>query len=602
MKRILYSIAIAAMALTSSSCKKFLDPSPTDFNAPKDFFRNEAEVNAALTGVYDILGKSATYGRYMFFEMDVADDSFIHLSGWTQDLALYNYSPSDTKLTDNWTALYNGINRANMLIENIDKAVMDENKRKIALGEAIFLRAYYHFILTSNWGNVPLKTKSTTSGFEVNYKNSPYKVNYEFIVSEMEKAADMVAPHFTYNYGSRVTKSVVWGILARVNLKMAGAPLNDASRYAEVVKWAKKVQQAGHVLNPDYKRVFINMSEDKYDTKEVIWEVEFGKRNGTQVEEGSVGVINGIAANEKIGFSYGGKHVTNAFFNSFDTDDLRRDWSINNYYYSEAVEGGKIGYAPNQIYNRGDAKWRREYETAAPKFNGTSTINFPILRYSDVLLMLAEAENEINGVTQDAVDAVNEVKRRAHGKLMTGEVVKSVTITNGGAYTKAPTAIFSGGGGGFGAAATVVIAAGKISGVYMISGGSGYTSAPTISLVGGEGAGGAVLTSVMSKNATNNYDLTAAEKDSPDNLRIAIRKERSLELCFEGLRRFDLVRWGQFYSAMKAYENEIKTTKPATGYDHAIKSSQNVSERDTLFAIPAAELNSNRDIIQNKGW
>ena len=142
MKRILYSIAIAAMALTSSSCKKFLDPSPTDFNAPKDFFRNEAEVNAALTGVYDILGKSATYGRYMFFEMDVADDSFIHLSGWTQDIALYNYSPSDTKLTDNWTALYNGINRANMLIEKIDKAVMGENKRKIALGEAIFLRAY----------------------------------------------------------------------------------------------------------------------------------------------------------------------------------------------------------------------------------------------------------------------------------------------------------------------------------------------------------------------------------------------------------------------------------------------------------------------------
>ncbi|MNY37715.1 SusD family protein [compost metagenome] len=106
----------------------------------------------------------------------------------------------------------------------------------------------------------------------------------------------------------------------------------------------------------------------------------------------------------------------------------------------------------------------------------------------------------------------------------------------------------------------------------------------------------------MSQNATSNYDLTAAEKDSPENFRTAIRKERSLELCFEGLRRFDLVRWGQFYSAMKNFEIEIKNTLPAAGYDHAIKSAQNVSERDTLFAIPAAELNSNREIIQNKGW
>ncbi|WEK18061.1 MAG: RagB/SusD family nutrient uptake outer membrane protein [Candidatus Pedobacter colombiensis] len=602
MKRILYSIAILGMALTSSSCKKFLNPSPTDFSAPKDFFRNEAEVNGALTGIYDVLGKSATYGRYMFYEMDVADDSFINLSNWTQDLGLYNYSPSDTKLTDSWTALYNGINRANMLIENIDKAVMDKEKKKIALGEAIFLRAYYHFILTNNWGNVPLKTASTKSGFEVNYKNSPYKVNYDFIVSEMEKAADMVAPHRTYTYGSRVTQSVVWGILARVNLKMAGAPLRDVSRYAEVIKWAQKVKQAGHTLNPNYKQVFINMSEKKYDLNEVIWEVEFGKRNGTQVEEGSVGVINGIAANENIGYSYGAKHVTNNFYNSFDSDDLRRDWNINTFSYSADVEGGKVAYSPTQLYNRGDAKWRREYENTAPKFNGTSTINFPILRYSDVLLMLAEAENEVNGVTSIAVDAVNEVKRRAHGKLMAGEVVKSVTITNGGAYTKAPTAVFSGGGGGFGATATVVVSGGKISGVYMISSGSGYTSAPVITLVGGEGAGGAILTPVISKNATNNYDLTAAEKDSPDNLRTAIRKERSLELCFEGLRRFDLVRWGQFYSAMKNYEIEIANTKPATGYDHAIKAAKNVSERDTLFAIPAAELNSNRDINQNKGW
>jgi len=85
--------------------------------------------------------------------MDVADDAFIALSSWTQDIGLYNYNPSDTKLTEAWVAFYNGINRANMLLENIDKANMDPAKKEAARGEALFLRAYYHFILTVNWGN-----------------------------------------------------------------------------------------------------------------------------------------------------------------------------------------------------------------------------------------------------------------------------------------------------------------------------------------------------------------------------------------------------------------------------------------------------------------
>lgn len=599
MKRILYSIMITGLVLTSSSCKKFLSPAPTDFLAPEGFFRNETDVNAAVTGIYDILGKSATYGRNLFFEMDVADEGFIALSTWTQDVGLYNYNPSDNKLTDTWTALYNGINRANMLIENIDKAEMDQKKKDVALGEAIFLRAYYYFLLTNNYGNVPLKLKSTKTVFEVNFANTPYKTIYQYIVSDMEKAADLVNPIGAYTYGSRVTKSVVWGMLARVNLKMAGAPLNDVSRYAEVVKWAKRVQLEGHALNPDYKQVFINMCQDKYDTKEVIWEVEFGKRNRTQEEEGSVGSINGIAANAEIGYSYGARHTTNSYFKSFDADDLRRDWSIAPFGYNATVTGGKVAYAPTSIYNRCDGKWRREYETATPKFVGTSSINFPLLRYSDVLLMLAEAENEMNGPTQIAVDAVNEVKRRAHGKTLAGEVVKSVTITNGGAYTVAPGVVFTGGGGS-GAAATAVVSGGKIVGIYMISGGSGYTSAPTITL---DGVGsGAVLTAVLSSNATTNYDVTSTEKASKDNLRPVIRKERSLELGFEGLRRFDLIRWGQFYSAMKASENDIKTTAPSDYLSYAAKSAQNVSLRDTLFAIPAAEISVNGAIIQNKGW
>lgn len=604
MKRILILLFISVVAL--SSCKKFLDVAPTDSLAPSNYYNTEADINAALTGVYDVLGKNATYGRSLYFEMDVADDSFIALSSWTQDIGLYNYNPSDTKLTDAWTTLYNGINRANMLLENIDKASMDATKKNAARGEALFLRAYYHFVLTTNWGNVPLRLTSTKTPEDTHFPNSSYKTNYEQIVKDMEAAADLVNPISNYTHSGRVTKSVVWGMLARVNLKMAGAPLNDATRYPEVVKWAEKVKAAGHSLNPSYSQVFINMCQDKYDTKEVLWEVEFNRKNGTQEEDGAVGSINGIGANASVGYSYGAKHATEKYYNSFADGDLRRDWNISPYYY--AADGSRVGYGPTQIYNRYDAKWRREYETTTPKFNGSTTINFPLLRYADVLLMLAEAENEMSSVpSQKAFDAINEVRRRAFGKTLTNaEMVKSVTVTAGGSgYTIAPTVTLTGGGGA-GAKATATVASGKVTAVYITDMGSGYTSAPTITFTGGYAANapvatGATATAVLTNTQTANHDLTLANTPTKDDFQTAVRKERSFELGYEGLRRFDLIRWGQFVLTMKALANEITTSAP-DAYKYAAKSAQNVSDKDVLFAIPATEISLNKLIIPNKGW
>ena len=600
MKRIFILLFVSVFAL--GSCKKFLDVPPTDSLAPANYYNTEADINAALTGVYDVLGKTATYGRYLYFEMDVADDAFIALSSWTQDIGLYNYNPSDVKLSEAWTAFYNGINRANMLLENIDKANMDPVKKNAARGEALFLRAYYHFILTSNWGNVPLRLASTKSPNDTHFPNSPYKANYAQIVADMEAAAELVNPISNYNHSGRVTKSVVWGILARVNLKMAGAPLRDVSRYAEVVKWAEKVKTAGHSLNPSYSDVFINMCKGAYDTKESLWEVEFNRKNGTQEEDGSVGSINGIGANATLGFSYGAKHTTERYYKSFADGDLRRDWNISPYFYDSGNNNSRVGYSPAQIYNRYDAKWRREYETVLPKFNGTTTINFPLLRYADVLLMLAEAENELSGPTVKAFDAINEVRRRAFGKTLTnGEMVKSFIITSGGSgYTSPPIITISGGGGTGAKATSTYNSAGQLAAIFVTDMGSGYTSSPMVTITGGGGTG-AVATALLTNTKTANNDLTTTNISTKEDFRNALRNERSWELGYEGLRRFDLIRWGIFYPTMKSIANEIATTAPAA-YTYAAKSGQNVSEKDTLFATPASEISLNRLIIPNGGW
>src|SRR5690606_24299896 len=95
---------------------------------------------------------------------------------------------SDTKITDLWNMLYIGVNRANTLLDNIHKVQMDSTKRKAIEGQALFLRAYYYFILTNNWGNIPMRLTATKSVADNDLPFTPYKEVYAQIVKDMEKA------------------------------------------------------------------------------------------------------------------------------------------------------------------------------------------------------------------------------------------------------------------------------------------------------------------------------------------------------------------------------------------------------------------------------
>lgn len=603
MKRIItYSLLVSTLSL--GGCAKFLDTAPTDFISPKNYFKTEADINTALTGVYDNLGKSGTYGRTFHFENDQSDEWTESRSTVTTGLQIGVITTADGTVATSWTLLYEGIGRANLFLENVDKAEMDAKKKSIAKGEAMFLRAYFYFLLTTNWGDVPLRLTSTASVKDVSAKNTPAKEIYDFIVKDMETAAGLVSESSAYAYNSRVTKTVAWGILARVNLKMAGAPLNETARFADAKKWAQMVMSdGGHRLNPDYANVFIKMCRDEYDTqyRESMWEVEFHKvATGGQEEEGSVGSINGIANSDRLfGYSYGIPHATESYYNSFDPLDNRRDWSISPYYYStvNSVPNTKVLFASNNIYGRFNAKWRREYETAVPKNVGTTPINFPMLRYADVLLMFAEAENEINGPTQPAIDAVNSVRRRAFGMDLNGQVIKSIAVINqGSGYTSVPTATIVG-GGGTGAVLTPVILDNKVIRIDIVSRGTRFTSAPTVTLSGGGGTGAAVTVAITSPTE---YMLPAM--NTKEDFREAIRKERSLELGYEALRKFDLIRWGIYAERMELLANVIRVTAPDSWKFAAVFAQNAAADRNVLLPIPSNEMMLNKLIIQNKGW
>ena len=255
-----------------------------------------------------------------------------------------------------------------------------------------------------------------------------------------------------------------------------------------------------------------------------MWEADFSG-NGTDIykEEGRTGNTSGIAYSASnypdTGYSYGFINATAKLYNLYGEGDLRRDWAISPYRYS----GTKRQLRGSLIYDRNCGKWRRTEETHTPKNLNYTPENFPILRYADVLLMLAEAENQVNGPTPTAYDAINRVRRRAYG----------VPVT-------APSAV---------------------------------------------------------------ADLTAGLDQA--QFQLAIEDERARELCYETLRRPDLIRWGKWTQTMAALANQMEADLAnQSSLKYASLGARNAasSPKYLLYPIPSSEISVNKAIVQNPGY
>lgn len=615
MKRYIF-ITVFAIITLATSCEKFLDTQPTDFLAPETFYKNETQLTAALMAVYSQLGNinEDTYSRFLSLEAPSSNDEVYYRSSTALVAPLYNVDAGFNRFIGCWETLYSGIGRANALLENIDMAEGSETVKNAIKGEAMFMRAYYYFLLVSYWGDVPLVLKSTKSPEEVNIERTPQADIYKFIIEEMTAAEGLVYDVSTLGNPGRVSKTTAEGVLARVCLYAAGR-LNDNSYYPQAREWALKCMNSGkHSLNPDYRQIFINHSADKYDLKESMWEVEFNGNNTGSTREyerfgSTIGMINNATAtNDNVGFMQGTYVSTGTLFNLFNISDLRRDWAMAPFSYTGS-DGTRpiIPYASTFIWGRPVAKWRREYQTLIPRIKNFGSTNWPLLRYADVLLMFAEAENQVNGPTADAYAAINLVKQRALG---TGNKVTSITLTNGGSgYTTVPLVKISAGSlsGGTNNSATAIatISGGRVTTITITCPGAFYSTPPTITIEGTTGTGASATATVGAINP-----LDANLTPGLDNVAFfnAIKDERSRELCFEGFRKLDLVRWGIFLETMKNMEITINTVAPvaASGtYQGRVTAGlayRNVTARDVLFPIPALEFTLNTKLTQNKDW
>lgn len=599
------TLALLTAALPACS---FLDTDPQII--PDDgYYNSEQKLIYGLAGVYGVLNSEALYGNYYSLQIANADDLcyFNNYNNSESRPDRYNHSAGTAAIYDTWSKLYEGIKNANRYIEAVEKTEIDPGKLSVDIGlyiaEARFLRAYYHFLLAQAWGDVPLRVKATTSPNpnDVQMAATPQEQVLKWCADEIEATIpDLYEP--IDNTPSRVSQTVAQGILARVYLFMAGESvkqidgLDKKEMYRRAAYWANEVIASHkHDLNESYEEIFINMIRDQYDTQfhESMWEAEFlgDRTSATDWTNGRIGDLIGLrsqsrttnysewACNYSYGYYNGSYTLWQLYWENDRTADetasatvidKRLTWNLPGY-NSRGMNNQKISYKNKAgetvtrylqqtqsmfktpwVYNnnfampdiegldqtiedafdpadlvydptvmcavRNAGKWRREtvYEKQMSAKSLYTTINFPILRYADVLLMYAEAINEYAGAPDDqAKDAIREIRKRAGVK--TDE-----------------------------------------------------------SLLG-------------------DYR----------SFRDLVRNERGRELAFEGLRKWDLIRWGTFVEKMhnagtnQPTENKYRNVSYT---NYASANYANVTARHIYLPIPTKELAVNHALRQNPLW
>jgi len=613
-KQVLVIGLIALMPL--ASCKKAIETEPYSAFTSANYFRSVSEAYSATLGIYEAMKSPNTYAWNIPLVFDADTDIEFLSPGTTvndfREVSHYYYLAGNSMFYNTWSTLYAGIDRANVVIERIPQMDLYTNgsageKADLnrMLGEAKFLRGFYYSELVRLWGDVPFKTKSSVTGDDLKLGLTDRYVIYEQVIKDMQDAIAVLPAALPTD--ERINKFGAKAMLARVAMFAGGYSLradgamqrpNDYTKYYQIAQTqVNEVIASGlYQLNNSYSQVFKNQSQQVFEPKESLFEISFYTPAVTTTSSSSFGYFNaGLTANGLYGSTLNRVFVPASFYNSFDNGDLRRDFSVAR--YSLDANGNRVPLlTARQDETWTPGKWSREYQKNSALEKTYTNINYVAMRYADVLLMKAEIDNELNnGPTLEAYDAINAVRRRAYATNTPGSAITITLGAGGTGYTAATTISIT--GSGVDASAVPVITSGRISAITILNAGSGYTTPPTLT-INGVGSGAVLTAGLQTKRTNATVDLPAGL--SKDAFLLRIQNERAWELCFEGMRRSDLVRWNQLGDKIKLTQDAVKAIRSQYAY---VASTNFVKGKHELYPLPQNELDVNKSITrQNPGF
>ena len=369
------------------------------------FYKTAADAEKGLVAVYDPIGDMGVGPALTIVSDFSADQCYPRAVVGRNTLTLFaydaNYTTQRTAGRTNespqqiWASSYDGIEKANWIIEKVPAAIMDETRKKQIIGEAYFMRAFYHWTLTKNFGDVPVKTKPSTSEVEATIGKSLKADVYKQIYSDLDMASAAGLLSYPAVEKGRPSKEVVNALYAK------------AALYNE--DWQKALQKAQEVINsgkyslmPDVRDVY---RYDKEDAARVenMWAFEVAP-----ISPGRTHQLTGLcgppgnAGADYARTSFGSMFAYQTFFNSFDPADKRR----------QVLDTTFVDRSGKTVPQRSITPVTTQ-GVLIKKYQDPNTIvgqipNIPIFRLPDMYLIAAEAEARLNaGLSKDAfIDAV----------------------------------------------------------------------------------------------------------------------------------------------------------------------------------------------------
>lgn len=429
MRKIKYIVAVLLGIYTINSCNdNDLELTNPNELSPETFFKSEAQVQSSVNAAYANLQTRGLYARHIFFALDnMAQENKGNpqLEGNKKPFLDFSFDASSDIIQFYWETCFLGISKANFVLDNEDKiqalptSVLTQEKKNKFLGEAHFLRAYYYFLLVPRFGDLPLYTKQTIVGAA----RSPKADIYKLIEADFDFASKNLLSKTVEDKG-RATKEAAFAYL--------GKALLYQKKYDEALAAFNKV--TGFTLETNFYNNFMDETEHG---PESIFEIEYDEKLGVADKWGSDTAGDGVAESTLRGQEYGNL----GWYNVYPSDDILDEYEPNDKRFGDTF------YVPGSKYNNGAntmtaanfssseglrrAGWKK-YQNYYKRIdeNLDSSINFKVMRYSDVLLMMAECESmRAGGVQATAIGYINQVRFRAGVPLLATTLTKDQVFT-----------------------------------------------------------------------------------------------------------------------------------------------------------------------------
>ena len=415
MKLIKY-IYLAIVAVSFTACSDFLIKSPEDAISSSTFYKTEDDANSAINGAYQPLQWAKLYNMRMWTTDIMAGNSVVGAGGGTdgietQDEANFVTSTDNQGVLDMWRGPWPGILRCNIVLQQVPEMTISSTLKNRILGEAYFLRAHYYFILVQFFGDVPLLLVPSITGDDLRPKRTIKADVYKQIEIDLATAINLLPERKQYTGTDigRASKGTAVGMLAKVELTLGN--------YQRVVNLCDSVKGLGYDLNSKYADNFNPTTENSVES---LFEVQYyGKTNydfwSNENQASWVSTYTGPRGSNMVAGGWGWNQPTKEFVMAYELGDLRKDATVlyqgcpkfdgMDYQSSYSSTGYNLRkfLVPNSTYLTYD----------------NSPLNFPVLRYADVLLMKAEALNELGQtalaqlLATDDNATLNKVRARA---------------------------------------------------------------------------------------------------------------------------------------------------------------------------------------------